>query len=195
MAVRTATYVGGRVFPFIHVAWLVSHPAQLSPNVTIVTIPNKVAACKLSLASPLWVCVCTQCVGLFHKRALASASVHSTVGWSACALLLFAAFSEPRPIHLTQQPSHAEPTETVTFGRYIYIYDYHIRISDIYRTYQLLQWEVGSSRFQTSLPSSWGRMYRELCSEILYHRNVLELRQPVQQCPMYCTYVVMWGVS
>ena len=66
------------------------------------TIPSKVAACKLSLASPLRVCVCAQCVGLFHKRALASTSVHSTVGWSACALLLFAAFSEPRPIHLMQ---------------------------------------------------------------------------------------------
>ena len=136
MAVRTATYVGGRVFPFIHVAWLVSHPAQLSPNVTIVTIPNKVAACKLSLASPLWVCVCTQCVGLFHKRALASASVHSTVGWSACALLLFATFSEPHPIHLTQQPSHLQKRlrlgGTSTYMTIIYVYQTSIGLIDYF---------------------------------------------------------------
>ena len=63
--------LSGRVLPCSHVPWLVSHPVQLSPNVTIVTIPSKVAAWKLNVASPVRVlnvsafhwCKCSQYCG------------------------------------------------------------------------------------------------------------------------------------
>ena len=112
------------------------------------TIPSNVASCKLNVASPLRVYVLN--VSVFHMNVIESANVHSTVRWNACALLLFAAFCvwlpyalnvsvfhmrviesasalllfaafcEACPIHLMQKSSHAEPTETVTFGRCIY---------------------------------------------------------------------------